>query len=50
MRYWDNDFDRKFDDAIDELIKAEREQLDEQAQEAFERANISNPLALMGAI
>lgn len=26
MRYWDNDKDRLFDEAIDELIKKEREE------------------------
>ena len=24
--YWDNDFDRAFDEAVDELIKKEREE------------------------
>jgi hypothetical protein len=26
MRYWDNDKDRLFDEALDELIKKEREE------------------------
>lgn len=47
MRYWDNDKDRHFDEAIDEMIK---EQLNEEAQAAEWRANIGNPSALYGAI
>lgn len=47
MRYWDNDFDRLFDEAIDRL---EQERLNELAQEAEYKANIGNPMALYGAI
>lgn len=49
MRYWDNDKDRMFDEAIDELIREQRE-LNEQAQRAYEMQNISNPQLLRGAI
>ena len=55
MRYWDNDFDRKFDEGIDELIRQERqgytdEELDDMYQEHLQKINISNPMKLYGAI
>ncbi len=31
--YWDNDFDRMFDEAVDELARAEREQKEGGAEE-----------------
>ena len=49
MRYWDNDKDRMFDEALDELIREQRE-LDEQAQRAYEIQNIGNAQVLIGAI
>ena len=55
MRYWDNDFDRQFDEAIDDLIRQERQgytdaQLDEMYQEQLQKNNIGNPMKLYGAI
>lgn len=55
MRYWDNDFDRQFDEAIDELIRQEHqeytdEQLETMYQEQLHKNNISNPMKLYGAI
>lgn len=49
MRYWDNDFDRQFDNAIDELIKAENTLL-ETVEENIEKVNNCNPIKLYGAI
>ena len=43
MRYWDNDFDRKFDEALDELFWQEK------ANEALANVNISNAQKLIGA-
>lgn len=53
MYYWDNDFDRMFDEAIDELAKQEPytdEQIEEMYQEHLMRTNISKPMAIMGAV
>lgn len=44
MRYWDNDFDRKFDEAIDEMMREERELI-----EAQYNAQIGNAQKLIGA-
>ena len=43
MRYWDNDKDRALDEALDELF------WEAKAQEVQQTANISNPVALIGA-
>ena len=43
MRYWDNDFDRAFDNAIDELF------WEEKAKQAMAEINIGNPQKLIGA-
>jgi len=55
MRFWDNDFDRKFDEAIDELMRQERQEyteqeLDDMYQEHLHKINIGNPMKLYGAI
>ena len=54
MRYWDNDFDRQFDEALDELIKQNcqgytDEQLEEMYQDHLQRINIGNAQKLIGA-
>lgn len=38
MKYWDNDFDRLFDEAIDEMER-----------KAMEMHDISDPVKLIGA-
>ena len=43
MRFWDNDKDRQFDEAIDALF------WEAKAHEAQQNTNISNPVALIGA-
>lgn len=43
MRFWDNDFDRAFDKAIDELF------WEEKARQAMENINIANLQKLIGA-
>ena len=43
MRYYDNDFDRAFDEAVDELF------WEEKAKQAMENINIANPQKLIGA-
>ena len=48
MRFWDNDFDRQFDEALDELIKEERTLL-ALAEENQQMVNIGNPQTLIGA-
>ena len=48
MRYWDNDFDRQFDEALDELMKEERALL-ALANEHQQMVNIGNPQTLIGA-
>lgn len=55
MNYWDNSFDRNFDAALDEMIKAQNTPLTEHDidimyQEHLQKANISNPMKLHGAI
>ena len=49
MRYLDNDFDRQFNEAIDNLI-AEEKALLKTAEENIEKVNICNPMKLYGAI
>ena len=54
MRFWDNDKDRAFDEALDEIILANRyiptdAELDEMALEWERRWNIGNPQKLIGA-
>lgn len=54
MRYWDNDFDRKFDEALDEMTRALHkpytdEDIEDMYQQHLQRTNISNPVALIGA-
>ena len=44
MRYWDNSKDRAFDEAIDEMIREERELI-----EAQHNAQIGNTQKLIGA-
>ena len=44
MRYWDNDFDRMFDEAIDEIAKEERYLLSKENE-----YNICDPVKLIGA-
>ena len=52
--YWDNDFDRKFDEALDELAKEELRQgyTDEELEEMYQedRYKQGNPMVLYGAI
>ena len=48
MRYWDNDFDRQFDEALDELMKEERALL-ALAEENRQMVKIGNPQTLIGA-
>lgn len=43
MRFWDNDFDRAFDNAIDELF------WEEKAQQKMADIDIANPQKLIGA-
>ena len=49
MRYWDNDKDRQFDEALDEMMKEERATI-AHLEEAQWNANIGNPMKVMGAI
>lgn len=44
MRYYDNDFDRQFDEAVDELF------WEEKAKQIMAEINIGNPQKLIGAI
>lgn len=44
MRYWDNDFDRAFDEAIDEMMREDRA-----LKEAYDNAQIGNSQKLIGA-
>lgn len=44
MRYWDNDFDRKFDEALDEMAKEEQYLLSKENE-----YNIDNPVKVIGA-
>lgn len=44
MMYWDNDKDRAFDEAIDEMIREERA-----LRESYENAHIGNIQKLIGA-
>ena len=55
MRYWDNDKDRQFDEALDEMIRAQQppfteEDVDTMYQRHIMKTNISNPMKLYGAI
>ena len=43
MRYYDNDFDRAFDEAVDELFWTEK------AKQVMEDIDIANPQKLIGA-
>lgn len=43
MRFWDSDFDRQFDEAVDELF------WEQKARENAEKQNISNQQKLIGA-
>jgi hypothetical protein len=43
MRFWDNDFDRAFDKAVEELF------WEEKAKQAMANINIANPQKLIGA-
>ena len=51
MKYWDNDFDRKFDEALDEMIKEQNTPYTEQdIEDMYQQYNVSNPMKLYGAI
>jgi hypothetical protein len=59
MRFWDNDIDRQIDEALDEMMREERERLaqgytDEEIEEMYQahkmRTDIGNPMKLYGAI
>ena len=43
MRFWDNDFDRAFDKAVEELF------WEEKAKQAMKNINIANSQKLIGA-
>ena len=43
MRFWDNDFDRAFDNAVDELF------WEEKAKQKMAEINIGNPQKVIGA-
>lgn len=49
MRYWDNDIDRLIDEAIDEINRKERAEL-EHLNSVQQNIDISNPMKLYGAI
>lgn len=53
MRFWDNDKDRMFDEALDELIMANRQELtdddiDNMYQEHLANKTVCNAVALIG--
>ena len=52
MRYWDNDFDRQFDKALDEMTREQNSvtYTEQDIENMYQQQNISNPLKLYGAI
>ena len=51
MRYWDNDKDRQFDEALDEMIREQSAvtYTEEDIENMYRQQNIGNPLKLIGA-
>ena len=54
MRYWDNDKDRQFDEALDEMIRAQQpplteEDIDEMYQKHIMNNIVCDPVKLIGA-
>jgi hypothetical protein len=54
MRFWDTTKDKEFDEALDEMIRAQRQEptdadIEDMYQDYITRHNISNKTILIGA-
>lgn len=54
MRYWDTTKDKEFDEALDEMIREQRQEpseadIEDMYQDYIKRRNIGNKIRLIGA-